>query len=257
MFDPSKCRGNNLRTDLRVLAQECEREAMKLAVRVRARRAGYRARGRAEALRNVARWLEKIAANSFMLIDLATNVTDAMMCLRANADDEEDDAKPKYGKHQQRREVSAQRRFIALARGRAGAYAEVGEVLSHLLLVYYPAEEFPLTLAADSMSYDEWLNLAERDEMLPEDEGAVRSEKLPLIGNQSVEDICLSVLLERDRSSHLLLPDGRWRSPEAEMGSDGCTNGAGALRYSHDMEYFCASSTREVLPHSKQKEDVQ
>jgi hypothetical protein len=158
MFDKGKYHGSDLHTDVRTLIEDCRRDATTFAARVRAGKTGYGMRGRVEALTKVACWLEKIAGNSLMLVDLATNVNDCIICLQQSVDDEREDAKPVRGRQG---DTCEQHRRMTMAKRKADAYIDALEVLSHLLRAHYPGEEFPLTLTAGNMSYDELERLVE------------------------------------------------------------------------------------------------
>lgn len=163
-FNKNKYCGRDLRSDVRALSEDCRREASRLTARVRSGRAGYGARGRIEAFKRAAGWLERIVGNSLMAIDLATNINDFILCLQQCIDDEECDTRPVPGRHQKQLDTCEQHRIMATARGKVGAYADVENMLSHLLAVHYPGQTFPLTLTAGSLSHDEWERLVEPGE---------------------------------------------------------------------------------------------
>ncbi|MBA2680397.1 MAG: hypothetical protein H0U76_18610 [Ktedonobacteraceae bacterium] len=169
-FNKNKYRGADLRNDVRALSEDCRRAAGKLAARVRSGRAGYGARGRVEALTRMAGWLERIVGNSLMLIDLATNINDCILCLQQCVEDEQSDTCPAPGRYHKQLDTYKQHQLMAMARGKAGAFAEVADVLSHLLTVHYPGRDFPLTLAAGRLSHDEWKRLVEPDDISIEEE---------------------------------------------------------------------------------------
>jgi len=144
--------GSTLRDDIRTLVTYCRTEA---TARTRAKKAGYRARGCA--LQRIAGWLERIACGSTMLVDLATNVNDCIVCLEQCASDERSDLEQQRRgrKTYKRSEMCHQSRLAMEALAKASAYAEASSVLAQLLKNHHPNLEFPPTLEAGPMSYDE------------------------------------------------------------------------------------------------------
>ena len=140
--------GNDLRTALRTLIADCQREATRLTKLARRGCSGYRAKGRADACKDVAVWLERICRNSSDNLPIALN--DLIQCLQQSVEDERFDARSKRRRMSQKRNVIATRRFRAEAIGRASTYADIQEVLSQLLALHYPNQQFPLTLTGKS-----------------------------------------------------------------------------------------------------------
>jgi hypothetical protein len=132
---------------LDALSRECQREVALLAASLRKGQAGDWVRGRVDALSRVQHWFEllKRSENSF---DLACKINDLIQCLEQSVEDERSDARPKHSR--KKRDAGESRRLIATAQGRADAYAIVEKVLSRLLTVHYPNQQFPLTLTGGS-----------------------------------------------------------------------------------------------------------
>jgi hypothetical protein len=112
----------SLRANVCALSRECRHEAEKLSNSIQKGKATHRVRGRAEALKRAAQLLERITASP---LNLVPNMEKCILHLQ-----EEMESQPVP----RRCEKFEQRRFIAQARGRAGVYANVEGLLTHLLL---------------------------------------------------------------------------------------------------------------------------